>query len=246
MIGNNSKQSTTWLNGPKHNIRNQCVPGYTGFISGVKSENLFSKSYADNTAKSFKEKITRGSDFSPEKRFMSMNQKKYNDKHFRRVQLSPDNSSKRDYLEYMMTINQEHASKGSQSNSFLQRSGSNDRFTGAYMDSTGATLSPKKYSRDLNGSPMLSYTSKVQIKPKVLERKLDGNNDFEKLPENFKKLFTEDMKDQQMKIPVVGYGGHRKGETAENMYAKNYRDTAIQATRNCRQLKASSSSYFTK
>ena len=105
MIGNNSKQSTTWLNGPKHNIRNQCVPGYTGFISGVKSENLFSKSYADNTAKSFKEKITRGSDFSPDKRFMSMNQKKYNDKHLRRVQLSPDNSSKRDYLEYMMTIN---------------------------------------------------------------------------------------------------------------------------------------------
>ena len=74
---------------------------------------------------------------------------------------------------------------------------------------------------------MLSYTNKVQIKPKVLERKLDGNQDFEKLPENFKKLFTEDMRDQQMKIPVVGYGGHRKGETAENMYAKNYRDTAI-------------------
>ena len=114
------------------------------------------------------------------------------------------------------------------------------------MDSTGATLSPAKHARDLNGSPMLSYTNKVQIKPKVLERKLDGNQDFEKLPENFKKLFTEDMRDQQMKIPVVGYGGHRKGETAENMYAKNYRDTAIQATRNCRQLKASSSSYFTK
>ena len=120
MIGNNSKESTTWLNGPKHNIRNQCVPGYTGFISGVKSENLFSKSYADNTAKSFKAKITRGADFVPDKRFMSMNQKKYNDKHFRRVQQSPENTSKRDYLEYMMTINQEHAGKANSSSaSFL-------------------------------------------------------------------------------------------------------------------------------
>ena len=66
----------------------------------------------------------------------------------------------------------------------------------------------------------------------MLERNLAGNKDFEALPENFKKLFTEDTRDQQMKIPIVGYGGHRKGETSENMYAKNYRDTAIQATRN--------------
>ena len=85
MIGNNSRESNTWLNGPKHDIRNQCVPGYTGFISGVKSENLFSKSYADNTAKSFKEKITRGADLAPDKRFVSMNQKKFNDKHHRIV-----------------------------------------------------------------------------------------------------------------------------------------------------------------
>ena len=228
MIGNNSRESATWLNGPKHNIRNQCVPGYTGFISGVKSENLFAKSYADNTAKSFKEKITRGADLAPEKRFVSMSQKKYNDKHFRRVQQSPDNTSKRDYLEYMMTINQEHAAKPNQtSTSFLQRAGSTDRFTGAYMDQTGATMSPQKYSRHLNGSPMLTYSSKTQIKPAMLEKNLTGNQNYEKLPENFKRIFTEDMKDQQMKIPIVGYAGHRKGEKAENMYAKNYRDTAI-------------------
>lgn len=90
MVGNTSKMSSTWMNGPTHNIRNQCVPGYTGFISGVKSENLFSKSYAENTAKSFKTKITRGADFSPDKRFVSMSQKKFNDKHFRRVQENPN------------------------------------------------------------------------------------------------------------------------------------------------------------
>ena len=52
--GNMSKTSCTWMNGPMHEIRNQCIPGYTGFISGVNSENLYGKSYSNNTAKSFK------------------------------------------------------------------------------------------------------------------------------------------------------------------------------------------------
>ena len=144
------------------------------------------------------------------------------------VKCSPDNSSKRDYLEYMITINQEHAAKpGSTSTGFLKRSGSNDRFTGAYLDQTGATMSPARHARHLNGSPLMSKTSQVQVVPRVLESNLTGNQEYEKLPENFKRIFTEDMKDQQMKIPVVGYGGHRKGEKAENLYAKNYRDTAI-------------------
>lgn len=88
-------------------------------------------------------------------------------------------------------------------------------------------MSPQKYSRHLNGSPMMTHSNKTQIKPAMLEKNLTGNQNYEKLPENFKKIFTEDMKDQQMKIPIVGYAGHRKGEKAENMYAKNYRDTAI-------------------
>jgi len=27
-----------------------------------------------------------------------------------------------------------------------------------------------------------------------------------------------------MKIPIVGYTGHRKGEKAENIFGKNYRN----------------------
>ena len=146
-----------------------------------------------------------------------------------------------------MTVNQEMAAKpGSTSTSFLQKSGSTDRFTGTYMDQTGATMSPQKHSRHLNGSPMMNNSSQIQIKPRVLESNLTGNQEFQKLPENFKKIFTEDAKDQQMQIPIVGYAGHRKGEKAENMYAKNYRDTAIQAARNKRQLKVDTSSFFTK
>jgi hypothetical protein len=42
MVGNHSRYSKTWINGPQHNIREQRIPGYTGFIPGIKSENVFS------------------------------------------------------------------------------------------------------------------------------------------------------------------------------------------------------------
>jgi hypothetical protein len=46
MIGNKSKEAKSWINGPTHEIRNQCLPGYTGFIPGIKSENVFSTTFA--------------------------------------------------------------------------------------------------------------------------------------------------------------------------------------------------------
>jgi len=53
MLGNRSRNARTWINGPTHEIRNQCLPGYTGFIPSVKAENIFATTYASNTAKSF-------------------------------------------------------------------------------------------------------------------------------------------------------------------------------------------------
>lgn len=35
MVSNVSKNSKTWLCGPQHEIRNQSVPGYTGFVPGI-------------------------------------------------------------------------------------------------------------------------------------------------------------------------------------------------------------------
>ena len=106
-LGNMSKTAVTWINGPQHEIRNQCIPGYTGFVSGIQSENLFGKSYSHNTAKSFKGAITRGFDHQPQKRFQSQNQKIYREKNMRRIRERPEFCSKRDYLEYTMTLNQD-------------------------------------------------------------------------------------------------------------------------------------------
>lgn len=62
MVGNLSRYSRTWINGPQHNIREQRIPGYTGFIPGIRSENVFSQTYTKNTAKSMANRITRGAD----------------------------------------------------------------------------------------------------------------------------------------------------------------------------------------
>jgi len=82
---NMSKTSVTWMNGPMHEVRNQCIPGYTGFVSGVNSENLFGKSYSHNTAKSFKGKIPRGFDHEPNRRFTSQNQATFKETASRRI-----------------------------------------------------------------------------------------------------------------------------------------------------------------
>ena len=42
-----------------------------------------------------------------------------------------------------------------------------------------------------------------------------------------------------MRIPVVGYTGHRKGERAENVFAKNFRETSFESVRNLRGHKNS-------
>jgi len=61
-VGNLSRYSRTWINGPLHNVRPQQIPGYTGYISGVKSENAFGQTYTKDTAKSLANRIKRGID----------------------------------------------------------------------------------------------------------------------------------------------------------------------------------------
>ncbi len=71
MLGNKSKDAKSWINGPTHEIRNQCLPGYTGFIPSVRAENVFSTTYAANTARSFANQIPKGHIGATTERFTS-------------------------------------------------------------------------------------------------------------------------------------------------------------------------------
>ena len=56
-------------------------------------------------------------------------------------------------------------------------------------------MSPAKHKRDLKGSPMAYYSNEVQVRPKLLEKGLVVNKDFNGLSDDFKKIFAKDPED---------------------------------------------------
>ncbi len=85
MFGTQSKNSCSWINGPTHEIRNQCLPGYTGFIPGVKAENVFSHTYAHTTNSSFNGGIVRGANPQGAHRYSTVTGEKFSPCSFRRI-----------------------------------------------------------------------------------------------------------------------------------------------------------------
>lgn len=92
--------------GPNHAIRNQQVPGYTGHIVGLVSENLYAKSYGNTTAQAIAKKHPIGYDLQDTKaRFQSQNSSQYVAKNFRRFIDKPQMLPRKDYDDYTTFIN---------------------------------------------------------------------------------------------------------------------------------------------
>ena len=199
MHGNHSKNSVSWINGPTHEIQDQCVPGYTGFIPGVKAENVFSTTYANNCNKSFREVIPRGHDPKGSQRYNTVSNEKFSPRSFRRIIENKDMASRRDYLEYTMSLNQAAATERDRFLRSPQRNGlptkvGNSRT--AVEDPSGATISPIKHKRDLNGSPLQALCNDVQVKPRLIERKIAQSQHYATLGDGFKRAMAqEDAKD---------------------------------------------------
>jgi len=69
----------------------------------------------------------------------------------------------------------------------------------------------------------------TQVKPRILESKVSEHIDFYNLSDGFKQIFANDKKDRKVIIPIVGYGGHRRGDRSQNYFGKSFRDTTIQS-----------------
>ena len=65
-------------------IRRQEVPGYTGHIKGMVSENLYSQTYAHQTAKAFTKRHPVGHDLGPKDKFQTQHNNTFKAKNFRR------------------------------------------------------------------------------------------------------------------------------------------------------------------
>ena len=86
----------------------------------------------------------------------------------------------------------------------------------------------------------VEITSRDIIKPRLLEGNLANKMEFAGLSDGFKRIFATDKKDQKMVIPVVGYGGHRRGDRSQNFFGKSFRDQAIQSKAIERQVRNAS------
>ena len=77
IYGNYSRYATNWISGPCHNVRKQYIPGYTGHVKGMISENIFSKSYARCTATAIGKKHPIGHDVQSRTRFHSQQRQEF-------------------------------------------------------------------------------------------------------------------------------------------------------------------------
>lgn len=137
----------------------------------MNSENLFGKSYAKCSASSLSNKLDRGHDLTPDRKYISQNQKSFALKNFRRIVERPDLTNKRDYLEYTMTLNQQEGEvRQKVLDSTLPYITLPKRNT-EFADPTHTTLSPPK---SINSMINNYYTQSgdIQIKPILLEKKL--------------------------------------------------------------------------
>lgn len=55
-----SQTSQTWVGGPTHHIKDQHIPGYTGHVHSLASENLHGKPYAKLTNESLTGEVKKG------------------------------------------------------------------------------------------------------------------------------------------------------------------------------------------
>jgi hypothetical protein len=114
IYGNKSRFARNWVCGPNHMIRHQRVPGYTGHIKGLVSENLFSESFGNTTARAVGKVHPIGHEIEPKVRFLSQNSFVYRPTNFRRFIDKPQMIPKKDYIDYSRFINDTFAEEKEQ------------------------------------------------------------------------------------------------------------------------------------
>ena len=83
--GNNSKLGSNWLGGPTSNLKAQHIPGYSGYVPQIKSENLFGKSFARATGAAINGEYNKGQSPPLDERFTTLSQAEFGKENFRRL-----------------------------------------------------------------------------------------------------------------------------------------------------------------
>ena len=82
------------------------------------------------------------------------------------------------------------------------------------MNSRKNSTRPQSGKVTLSSTLNLSSFNFVNVKPRLFEDGFAENKTFLNISEGFKRLFSADKKDRNMVIPISGYLGHRRGDSA--------------------------------
>ena len=145
---------------------------------------------------------------------------------------------RKDYEDYSRYINEQHAGRKDQLNAGIARAATTARVSKTSMHKSRSSMNELMTSTGQNffktktrgfSFDTTARTQTPQVKPRILESKVSENPEFYNLSDGFKRIFGDDKKDQKVIVPVVGYGGHRRGDRSQNYFGKSFRDTTIQS-----------------
>jgi len=193
------------------------VPGYTGHIKGLISENLFAQSYGNSTSKAIGKKHPIGHNVIPKERFRSQNTNQYRSKNFRRFADKPFMEPRKDYDDYTRFINDTYVEEKTdmlnntcnfeeKRNSFVTKNYNPLMTLRTYselearpmtmLNRKGATTTKNsRVSMNPVERRMGSTFTDFDVRPKILESKISQRDDFFNLSDGFKKIFAADKKD---------------------------------------------------
>lgn len=96
-LGNRSKEAPTWIGGHSQDLKPQHIPGYSGHVPGINSENMFSKGFGSTTADAIERKP-----LEQENRFKTSYAGDFEESKFRRLHEPTERArlEKKDQSEY--------------------------------------------------------------------------------------------------------------------------------------------------
>lgn len=228
-LGNRSKEGATWIGGHTQMLKPQHIPGYKGHVPGIHSENLYAKTFGNTTSAIMCKEHTVGNTISNEERYTTTTRGEFSHKNFRRLTNDDEPLGKKDkddFEEYFSTMGIDPIE--------LARLPTEQRAIDD-LPTVGYSGHQSMYRHNLYkkmGNVNFLDISPMRAKLRSVSNvDLRSTQDYQNLSNGFKTIVDKntDLTQKSIKLPVVGYSGHRPGNKAQNFYGKPFRECSMQS-----------------
>lgn len=228
-LGNHSKKAETWIGGHTQNIKPQHIPGYKGHIPGIHSENVFAKTYGKTTSQIIAKEHIIGNQLPNHERFLTTTQAEFNHKSHRRIANNEEELLKKDKQEFEEYFNTMGIDPIELARLPTEPRAIDELPTVGYCGSQ--SLYRHNLIKKMGGTNYLDVSPLKAKLRSVSNFELRGTQNYQNLSSGFQKIIDEktDLTKKQIKLPVVGYTGHRPGNKAQNFHGKPFKECTMQS-----------------